>query len=154
MKRVLRDCRALLSVLALCISLTSCALTPAEEAAIAGCRQVLDAQVEAWNRGDLDGFAAGYRKAPDLVFAGKDGVRLGFDAMLEGYRRNYSTRERMGTLSFDSVSFVWLSDTEMMVLGAWKLARAADTPHGRFAIVLRSFPEGWRIVLDYTSSLP
>ena len=34
----------------------------------AGVRAVLDKQVEAWNRGDLEGFMAGYWNSPDLVF--------------------------------------------------------------------------------------
>lgn len=37
----------------------------AERAAV---RAVLDAQAAAWNRGDLDGFMAGYWKSPALTF--------------------------------------------------------------------------------------
>ena len=36
--------------------------------AVAEVKAVWTAQAEAWNRGDLDGFMAGYWKSPDLVF--------------------------------------------------------------------------------------
>lgn len=133
---------------------SDCAAKPPEKTAIAACKQVLDAQVVAWNSGNIEAFAAGYRKAPDIVMASKGGVELGFDAVVAGYRKSYGTPELMGTLRFDSVSYVTLSADETMVLGAWHLKRVSDEPHGRFALVLRLFPEGWRIVLDYTSELP
>ena len=41
--------------------------TPGSDA-VRDVRAVWTAQVEAWNRGDLDGFMAGYWKSPDLVF--------------------------------------------------------------------------------------
>jgi len=38
------------------------------------------------------------------------------------------------------------------VLGAWKLKRAKDEPHGRFTLIFRRLPEGWKIVHDHTSA--
>ena len=39
-------------------------------------RAVLDAQVKAWNKGDLEGFMAGYWKSDDLsFFSGKERTR-------------------------------------------------------------------------------
>jgi ketosteroid isomerase-like protein len=37
-------------------------------------------------------------------------------------------------------------------MGRWQLTRAADTPHGRFTLIFRRTPQGWRIVHDHTSS--
>src|SRR5687768_11795109 len=50
--------------------------TAADEAAV---RAVLAAQQDAWNRGDLDGFMAGYLRAPELVFTSGGNVRRGWD---------------------------------------------------------------------------
>src|SRR5262245_59856048 len=51
--------------------------------------KVLDDQVVAWNKGDLEGFMAGYWKSDDLTFfSGKD-VTKGWDATLERYKKRY-----------------------------------------------------------------
>ena len=46
--------------------------TPATQAATddqkGAIRQLLSRQVDAWNRGDLEGFMAGYWKSPELSF--------------------------------------------------------------------------------------
>jgi ketosteroid isomerase-like protein len=31
------------------------------------------------------------------------------------------------------------------------LERKSDEPHGKFTLLFRKLPEGWRIVLDHTS---
>src|ERR1700686_104869 len=64
-------------------------------------RAVLDAQGAAWNKGDLDGFMAGYWNSPDLTFySGKD-VTRGWQATLDRYRKKYKTEGRdMGKLAF------------------------------------------------------
>ena len=57
-------------VLLLCAA-CSAPPVPAPDAgsdAIKGVRAVVTAQIDAWNRGDLDGYMAGYWKSPDLVF--------------------------------------------------------------------------------------
>src|SRR4051794_27204303 len=48
---------------------------PEESAAV---RAVLDSQVEAWNRGDLDGFMAGYWKDDRLTFFSGDTITRGW----------------------------------------------------------------------------
>jgi beta-aspartyl-peptidase (threonine type) len=39
-----------------------------------------------------------------------------------------------------------------MAVGRWRLKRNKDQPHGRFTLLFRKLPEGWRIVHDHTSS--
>jgi beta-aspartyl-peptidase (threonine type) len=109
-------------------------------------------QQAAWNRGDIKAFAEGYKKSPHLVFAGKTSVDLGFDQMLARYLRSYPTAERMGQLEFSDLHFSSLGEDELTCRGAWRLQRSTDAPHGWFVLVFARFPEGWRIVLDYTSS--
>jgi beta-aspartyl-peptidase (threonine type) len=125
-----------------------CASPPAFDA----CRRVLDDQAAAWNRGDLDGFVQSYARGERTVFAGTDAVHLGFDAMLARYRTSYPTREAMGVLGFSDLVFLELGPEHVLVRGRWRLVRTADRPAGSFALVLRRLPEGWRIVLDYTTS--
>ncbi len=134
--------------------LSACSTTPVaatDHPGFAACRALLEAQDAAWNRGDIKTFAEGYRKSPSLVFAGRTSVDLGFDQMLARYQRGYPTAERMGQLTFSDLRFTALGSEEVSCTGAWHLTRAGDQPHGHFVLVFALFPEGWRIVLDYTS---
>jgi len=47
-----------------------------------------------------------------------------------------------------------LSPDAAVVLGAWRLKRGNDEPHGRFTLIFKRLPEGWRIVHDHTSAAP
>lgn len=117
---------------------------------------VLRAQADAWNRGDLDAFLAGYRRSEQTVFAGGDKVHRGFDAMARRYRESYPTREKMGRLSFSSLAFEQLDGERAVVTGSWELelAGADKRPGGVFTLIWRRFDEGWKIVHDHTSSRP
>ncbi len=115
-------------------------------------RAVLDAQVAAWNRGDIEGFMEGYNKSPDTVFISGDTVTRGWTTVLDRYKRGYATRDKMGTLTFSELDIAPMNRETAVVIGRWQLTRAADTPHGRFTLIFRRTKEGWRIVHDHTSS--
>src|SRR5258707_13592364 len=66
-------------------------------------RAVLDKQVVDWNRGDIETFATGYKNSPDILFIGSK-ISRGYAQMLATYRNGYSTKEKMGTLSFTARS--------------------------------------------------
>ena len=131
--------------------------TPTETpntSAIAEIQSVLHAQQDAWNRGDIDGFMNGYARSPSTVFVSEDEVRRGWEIVRERYREKYSDRTKMGTLSFSDIEITPLSSGSAVVLGRWSLKRANDQPHGRFTLIFKHFPEGWRIVHDHTSAAP
>ena len=113
---------------------------------------LLHAQSDAWNRGDIDAFVTGYWQSEKLVFASGDKVNRGYHATLERYRKNYDTPEKMGKLKFRELTFESLTANQAVITGRWELRRAADNPGGVFTLILRKFPEGWRIVHDHTSS--
>src|SRR5213080_3365161 len=87
---------------------------------IAEIRAVLSTQQEAWNHGDIDGFMNGYDRA------------------------------KMGTLTFSDLEIEQLGGDSAIALGRWELKRANDNPHGRFTLIFRHTPDGWRIVHDHT----
>ncbi len=123
--------------------------TAAEKQAV---RAVLESQEQAWNRGDLEGYMAGYLRSDSLRFASGGRVRYGWQATLGAYRRGYPDREAMGELSFDEVRITLLSDTTAMVFGHWRLERNEDHPEGLFTLIFRKTEGGWRIIHDHTSS--
>jgi len=117
-------------------------------------QSVLSAQRDAWNRGDIDAFMNGYAQSASTVFVSEDEVRRGWETVRDRYRVRYSDRAKMGTLSFSEIEVTMLSPEAAVVLGRWRLKRANDEPHGRFTLIFKRLPEGWRIVHDHTSAAP
>src|SRR6476469_2926518 len=72
-------------------------------------RKVIDEQVLAWNRGDIDGFMAGYWQSDKLLFVSGDNVTRGWQPTLERYKKSYDTRAKMGTLTFSDLEITELS---------------------------------------------
>src|SRR5215472_1372429 len=122
--------------------------------ATAQIRSVLRAQQDAWNRGDIDGFMNGYARAASTVFVSEDTIRRGWETVRERYKKRYSDRAKMGALTFSELEITLLSTDAAVVLGRWSLKRANDQPHGRFTLIFKRVPEGWRIVHDHTSAAP
>lgn len=127
-------------------------LTQAAPDPAAQIRAVLDAQAAAWNRGDIDGYMNGYAREAATVFVGGDSLTRGWKTVRDRYAKKYDSREKMGALSFSEIEINPLSSDAALVTGRWKLTRKNDHPHGRFTLLFRHRPEGWRIVHDHTSS--
>ena len=113
---------------------------------------VLDAQVAAWNRGDIEAFMGGYERSDKTVFVGGDNVTRGWQTVLDRYKKNYDTREKMGTLKFSDLEVVPLGNHSALVLMRWHLQRAKDEPHGRSTLIMRRTKKGWKIVHDHSSA--
>jgi uncharacterized protein (TIGR02246 family) len=123
----------------------------AAEAPETAVRAVLDAQVKAWNEGDLPSFVRTY--SAETIFVGKQ-VTRGNANVLQRYQRNYPTRERMGTLSFRDVEVRMLGTDHASVLGRFHLQRDAahgGTAEGIFTLLLRRTGKTWTIILDHTA---
>jgi ketosteroid isomerase-like protein len=118
----------------------------------AAIRAVLDAQRDAWNRGDIEGYMDGYDRSPKTEFVGGESISRGWQTVLDRYKKKYNSREKMGTLTFSEVEITLLSEDAALVLGRWRLQRASDEPHGTFTLLFRKKRAGWRIVHDHTSS--
>ena len=113
---------------------------------------VLDAQVEAWNRGDIEGFMDGYARSPDITFISDNNFTRGWQTVHDRYQKNYDSRDKMGTLTFSDLETKLLSNDAAVTIGRWHLQLANSQPHGRFTLIFRRTKQGWRIVHDHTSS--
>jgi ketosteroid isomerase-like protein len=118
-----------------------------------GVRAVLDKQVEAWNRGDLEGFMAGYWNSPDLVFQSGATLTRGWQQTQERYRRLYQAEgKEMGRLRFEELDVQPLSPDAAFVRGRWRLTmKDGSQPGGLFTLLLRRVGGEWKIVHDHTS---
>jgi ketosteroid isomerase-like protein len=116
---------------------------------------VLDAQVEAWNKRDLEEFMVGYWKSPDLTFFSGGDVTSGWQQTLDRYRKRYQSEGReMGKLAFSDLRIKQAGDETAWVRGRFKLVTSKEAFGGLFTLVFQRMPEGWRIVHDHTSSGP
>jgi len=116
-------------------------------------RKVLDDQVAAWNKGDLNAFMEGYWKAPELSFFSGNNKTLGWQATLDRYRSKYQgEKKEMGLLTFTELSIDLLGADHAVVKGRYNLKMKEQAPTGIFTLIFQKMPAGWRIIHDHTSS--
>jgi len=87
-----------------------------------GIKHLLVQQVEAWNRGELEGFMGGYWRSPDLTFFSGATISNGWQAALNRYKSRYQgTGKEMGHLEFQDLGINLLSRQAAFVTGKWEL---------------------------------
>lgn len=125
-----------------------------QEDSMRAVRAVLDRQVADWNKGDLEGFLAGYWNSPKVVFQSGGQRYDGWDAMRDRYRRRYQAQGKaMGRLAFSSLEIEPLGPEAFLARGGWRLTMPDGAkPGGLFTVIFRKFPDGWKIVHDHTSA--
>ncbi len=115
---------------------------------------LLQQQVAAWNKGDLQGFMAGYWHSPKLTFFSGGSETKGWEPTLQRYQQRYQANgAAMGKLEFSQLRVEQLCPDAAFVRGNWLLTMPdGKQPHGLFTLMLRRFPEGWRIIHDHSSA--
>ena len=113
---------------------------------------VMQAQIESWNKGNLDRFMEGYWNDPDLVFVGKNGPTYGYENTLENYKKNYPDKKSMGQLHFDILHLQQWDRNTIQLIGKFTLKRENDQPTGFFTLLFRRIKREWKIVSDHSSS--
>lgn len=114
-------------------------------------RKVLEAQVLAWNAGNVESFMQGYWQSDSLMFVGKSGITYGWRKALENYKKHYPDTVAMGKLTFDLKEFKPLSPAYYFVVGKWHLQRSIGNIEGHFTLLFRKINSKWFIVVDHTS---
>jgi ketosteroid isomerase-like protein len=114
-------------------------------------QHVMDAQQNAWNRGDIDGFMQGYWSNDSMRFIGKRGITFGWQATLDNYKKSYPDNEAMGRLQFTNLSMELTGDSSAYVIGKWELFRTADTLAGHYSLLWKKHAGQWIIVADHSS---
>lgn len=122
---------------------------PSDETQI---RSLLQAQTDAWNRGDIDAFMAGYWKSDKTAFVGANGITRGWLSVLDRYQKNYPDRKAMGQLTFSALEVQVVCPDAAFAIGQYQLERENDKPSGIFTLNFQKFPEGWRIIVDHTTA--
>ena len=140
------------TVAVIAFGLAACGTSGGERDPAGAIGRVLDEQVAAWNRGDLDAFMDGYWRSPDLVFTSGGIVQRGWQTTLDRYRASYGTSpETMGRLTFSDLEVHPLGGGAAWALGRWALDHDGETMGGVFSLVFREVDGRWVIVHDHTS---
>ncbi len=140
----------ILSILAVFVAL---AFGQPGEDSPAAIRRVLSDQQTAWNRQDLESFMAGYWNSPSLTFFSGARESKGWQAALDRYRATYQgAGHAMGHLEFTNLRVEMLGSEAAFVRGEFHLTMPdGKTPHGLFTLILRKFPDGWKIIHDHSA---
>jgi ketosteroid isomerase-like protein len=115
--------------------------------------KILTGQERAWNTGNIEAYVGAYKNSPETLFM-TGSVTRGFDELLQEYKRNYITRDSMGTLVFSDLEPRVLDDRFAIVLGHYHLDRSkklGGSADGVFSTVLEKTADGWKIVLSHTN---
>jgi len=124
----------------------------AEDVARTAIRKMIEQQQAAWNRKDLEAFMSGYWNSPDLTFFSGAREANGWQAALDRYKKAYQgAGHEMGRLEFTNLRIEMLCPDAAFVRGEFRLTMSdGKKPQGLFTLVLRKFPEGWKIVHDHS----
>ena len=114
--------------------------------------RIVHKQSEAWNHGDIGEFMSAYWNDERLTFSSSGKTQRGWKATYENYKKNYPDRETMGKLTFTELETQELSSNAMLMLGTWRLERAAPVG-GNFSLVWKRIDGKWLIVHDHSSAL-
>jgi hypothetical protein len=124
-------------------------------------RGVLDAQMAAWNAGDVEGFCAHY--AEDMVYISTGGITRSREALAARYRERYPGKEGMGELTLEALEWSPAAGVEVSLLGDARPSRVhgmtliarwtlrypdRDPLTGLTMLAFRRGPTGWEIARD------
>ena len=74
-------------------------------------KEILNAQKECWNNGDIDGFMEGYWNSEELIFTSLNHKpAFGWENTLERYKNSYPTKESMGNFNSEILELKLISD--------------------------------------------
>ncbi|HBX50331.1 MAG TPA: DUF4440 domain-containing protein [Bacteroidales bacterium] len=114
-------------------------------------KNILFAQADAWNKGDLSGYMNTYWKSDSLRFIGKNGIQYGWKTTFENYQKSYPDKATMGTLTFDILSAEMLCISHVFVIGKWNITREKGSIGGYFTLIFEKKEGKWVITFDHSS---
>ena len=114
-------------------------------------RKMLQAQVDQWNKGNIEGYMYGYWESDSLLFIGKSGPKYGYEQTLANYRKSYPDAAAMGKLNSEVISLKKLSPEYYFAVGKWELEREAGNLAGSWTLLIRKIKGKWVIVSDHSS---
>jgi len=106
----------------------------------------------AWNRGDFRGYMSGF-KNPGVIFVSGGKFQHGWQGTLDHYVRDYGgSPERRGKLHFYNMKIELLAPDAAMLVGQYRLERAARVTEGVNTRLFRKIHGQWLITVNHVSA--
>lgn len=122
----------------------------AETAAI---RKVIADMEAAWNRGDFEGYMAGFLD-PGVVFVSRGKFQDGWQGTLDHYVRDYGGAPgSQGQLHFHDIRVEMLSEDAAQLISRYKLTGGRRAQEGINTRLMRKVGGRWVIALNHVSSI-
>lgn len=86
-------------------------------------RAAIGAQIEAWNKGDLEAAMTVYCRSPDIVWVNRRGVSKGYDDFARTMRLSFPERAAMGTMKMEVENALDLGEDQALVTVRWSIER-------------------------------
>ena len=107
---------------------------------------------QAWNRGDFDGYMAGFAN-PGVVFVSNGKIQSDWQGTLDHYVRDYGgAPERRGTVHFYDIRIDMLAPDAAMLVGHYHLERVDHPQEGINTRLFRKIGGRWVISMNHVSS--
>jgi uncharacterized protein (TIGR02246 family) len=110
--------------------------------------KIVLAQENAWNKGDLDGYLAQFKDAPDTEAILNGPVR-GIANIRTAYHNSFPDRAAMGTLEQSNVEVRELGPDFALALGHYRLQRGRKNggdAEGNFTEIFQKTEQGWKLI--------
>ena len=114
---------------------------------------MLHSQTESWNAGSLDSFMSkGYWESDSLQFITPKGIKLGYEKVLNSYKKSYPSKAAMGHLEFNDIKVLSLDDKKSIyqVFGHWDVRKDEKSTGGYFSLIIKNINGEPKIVIDHT----
>lgn len=108
-----------------------------------------------WNAGDLQGFLSTYARDSSTMYMSGKNFERGFTWIEQHYAPAFAPGARRDSLRLENFSARALGTTYALATARYVLYRnGVTTASGPFSVVLQEQTDGWKIILDHTSSDP
>ncbi|WP_202843940.1 YybH family protein [Luteimonas saliphila] len=119
----------------------------------AAIREVIAGMQDAWNRGDFEGYMAGFQD-PGVVFVSRGRFQRDWQGTLDHYIADYGgAAARRGTLCFYDIRIERLADDAAQLVSRFRLAREAEPQYGINTRLMRRHGGRWVIALNHVSAV-
>ena len=142
-----------LIILIMVVFITGTLWAGGNDADVKAIQKTMDKQLVEWNKGNVDGFMAGYWKSEKFTFQSGNKRLLGYQQLAAMYKKNYAGT-KMGTLTFKDLEFKHLAKDLYMVMGRWNVKTQAtkdNEKEGLFTLLFRKIDGSWKIIHDHSS---
>jgi hypothetical protein len=115
-------------------------------------RDIIREESRCWNEHDLNGYMNLFWRSPSLV-AMIDGKQLmGWDKLMSAYRDGYTDSSKMGFVALERIATQRLESDLFLALSWFTIHQETGDHPAADSIILRRFPEGWKIVSVHSDS--